>query len=74
MSSKYCLKDAFLQSVGKLFSDFSVIHLGARKQILAICTPQIARKLNVYNFPYRYLNVTETGRWEANEERKIGRQ
>lgn len=36
MSSKYCLKYAFLQNVGKLFS-LLVIHLGEGKQILAMC-------------------------------------
>lgn len=50
MSSKYCLKDAFLQSVGKLLSDIWVIHLRGRKQILATCTPQTACKPNFYNF------------------------
>lgn len=59
MSSKYCLEDAFFQSVGKLFSDVWVIHLRGRKQILAMRTPQIARKPSTYNFLYRYLNVTE---------------
>lgn len=36
MSSKYCLKYTFLQSVGKLFSLW-IIHLGEGKQILAMC-------------------------------------
>lgn len=70
MSLKYCLKDTFLQSVGKPFSDGWDIILGGRKQISVICTYQTARKLNIYTFPSRYLNITRGGEGEGRHEKR----
>lgn len=70
MSLKYCLKDTFLQSVGKPFSDGWDIILGGRKQISVICTYQTARKLNIHTFPSRYLNITRGGEGEGRHEKR----